>query len=143
MPRGPKVKTVRNSHASRKGLIRRASEDPTSELSLEGQQEYRRLLEVLRGRGTLERVDLAIVTEAARIKVLIDRAYTALQTVFDSKAVSTLCQLMSQRRGLVRELGLTLHPSRSLVRAPAAVPDPADPIAARIKLSPDTTRKGG
>ncbi len=53
-----------------------------------------------------------MLTEAARVTERLDKAYRD----DDTKVIN---QLTAQRRGLLRELGLTLHPSRSLVKTTA------------------------
>lgn len=136
--RGPKIKTAENSSRSRKGIIRRTSEAPASTLVDVAQIEYQRLLEVLRVKGTLDRVDLAVVTEASRIKALLDRAHKASEGEGEPVwgTIKLIGLLTTQRRGLLRELGLTLQPSQSKVRTNAVPAESeADPIASRIKLS--------
>lgn len=116
MPRrGPKIRTAENAANSHAGLIRRDSLAAPSDLSAVAQAEYDRLLEVLTRKGTLDRVDLAVVAEAARIKGLLDKAHGMVDILMDPKIIKIVGALTTQRRGLLRELGLTLQPSRSVV----------------------------
>jgi hypothetical protein len=141
--RGPKLRSARNARPGSPGLIRHADLTPTSILSPIALAEFQRLVGVLGSKGTLDRTDLSVVTECSRIKALLDGAYEEAKTKCDREQVSAIGQLTSQRRGLLRELGLTLSPSRVHVR-PGSGLDPAnlDPTAAKIRLNPDT-RKGG
>jgi len=125
--RGKKPKTLSNS-APPVGL---KFEDiqPTSILNAEASAEFSRLCTVLFLRGTLERVDIAVLTECARVTARLDQAYKLDET-------KVINQFTTQRRGLLRELGLTLQPSRSVVKTVAKnAKDADDPIAGKIKLS--------
>lgn len=133
MKRGPKVKTAANSRPG-SGLIPHGGASAPSDLTGAGQAEYDRLVGVLEAKGTLDRVDLGVVAEAARIKDLLDRSYRLAGALPDRDTIKMIGLLTSQRRGLLRELGLTLIPSRSLVRT-NPVPAEEDPLASRIKLS--------
>jgi hypothetical protein len=132
---GPKPRTAKNTSGRHPGLIRRSSEEPTSELSLEALREFQRLLEVLRSMGTLDRVDLGVVTEAARVKDLLDQFYR-IPGLPNRATIAAIGLLTSQVRGLRRELGLTTMPSRSLVRVdPGPFEGGDDPVATRIRLA--------
>lgn len=135
--RGRKPRTARNSSDRHSGLIRRESLEPPSVLGDAAKAEYWRLVGVLDEKGTLDRVDLAVVAEAARIKAILDRAYADVELVLDRDALKTIGAMTTHRRGLLRELGLTLHPSRSIVRTNPSKSEAAedDPVAAMIKLS--------
>jgi phage terminase small subunit len=133
--RGPKLRTAANAGRSKKGLIRRDSFEPPSELNEVAKAEYWRLVEVLRCKGTLDRVDLGAIVEAARVKDVLDRAYAIAAKGLDMYAVRFVALLTTQRRGLIKELGLTLQPSRSVVKT-NAVPAEEDPMAKLIKLGP-------
>jgi len=108
-------------------------ESPT-DLTPRAQREYRRLLGMLRAAGTLERVDLGIVAEAARVLDLLDRAYPEAGQELDPKAVGMICRLTAQRRGLLRELALTLQPSRTMFHAKAK-PAKSDKWSGLLKVS--------
>jgi hypothetical protein len=138
--RGPKPRTASNS--SRKGLIRRPGLEAPSRLSIEAQREYERLLAVLDGKGTLDRVDLAVICECARITAVLDAAHEAAGGKPDLASVKIIGLLTSQRRGLLRELGLTTMPSRTVVRAKGGQSPDADPIGPLIKLAGDTKGSG-
>jgi hypothetical protein len=133
--RGPKLRSAKNAGRGRSGLIRRESLSPPSDLTEAAQAEYGRLCDVLESRGTLDRVDLAVLAEAARIKALLDRAH-AVVDVSDGHSIKVVNLLTTQRRGLLRELGLTLMPSRSLVRTNASNSEKkeADPLGELIRL---------
>jgi len=137
MKRGPKVRTSRNASDRRQGLIRRETTAPPSDLTDVAKAEYDRLIAVLEAKGTLDRLDLGIVAEAARIKALLDRAHADVLLI-EPRAIQVVALLTSQRRGLLRELGLTLQPSRSVVRGNSGAPDgdaEEDPIREHLKIS--------
>ena len=123
--RGKKPKTASNSAPpigiKFEGVL------PTSILNKEASKEFSRLCTVLFLRGTLERVDIAVLTECARITARLDQAYKLDE-------LKVINQLTTQRRGLLRELGLTLQPSRSVVKTVAKETNQADPVAGKIKL---------
>jgi hypothetical protein len=109
--RGPKPKTAMNSGSHQAGFIR-GPHVPTSDLTPGGHTEFTRLVGMLTSMGTLERVDMGIVTEASRVKAALDEIHAENDTRGNIKVIGILT---SQLRGLNRELGLTLHPSRSVV----------------------------
>ncbi len=125
--RGPKPKTSKNAPA----VVAKVTGDITWEpvVPLEGSSldEFWRLLHQLDRRGTLDRVDMAVITECARVTGRLNQAYKLDET-------KIINQLTTQRRGLLRELGLTLQPSRSVVKTIAKDPSQADPLASKIKL---------
>jgi hypothetical protein len=84
--------------------------------------EYRRLLQILDARGVLERLDLATVAAAARVKEQLDRMCVCADVALDAETVKILHMLTAQWRGFNRDLGLTLPPNRTLVRAIAKDP---------------------
>lgn len=127
MPRGPKVKTALNSPPGAGDRIRRDDVAPTSTLHPVALAEFQRLVVVLDSRGCLDRVDLAIVTECARVKETLDIMYS----LNDLKQIPLFT---AQRRGLLRELGLTIKPSTTLVRSDAKNRESTDPIADKIKI---------
>jgi hypothetical protein len=134
--RGPKPKTARKSRP-RAGRIDHSSFDPPYPLAGVVLDEYWRLVDVLDNRGSLDRVDLAVVAECARISGLLARLYGDLgQGSLDSADLKAIACLTAQRRGLLRELGLTIKPSTTLVKTVAknsnAVEAPA--IAGSIKI---------
>jgi hypothetical protein len=131
--RGRKLRTADNTADGHPGFIRRDDEGPTSDLEGLALEEYERLRDVLHSKGTLDRVDLAVLTEAARVKVMLDEAYKVATTDLD-RGARLIQVLTTQRRGLLREMGLTLQPSRSVVRTNAVSPE-EDPLAKMIKLS--------
>jgi phage terminase small subunit len=128
MNRGPKPKTARNGGSRRSGRIHHETIEPTSTLGDIAKVEFWRLVEILSNRGSLDRVDLATVTECARIKERLDKAYLD----DDTKIIPLMT---SQRRGLLRELGLTIKPSTTLVKTVAKTPEAANPIKSLIKLA--------
>lgn len=133
MSRGPKTRTAANST---RGFIRHASFAPPSELTDAAKAEYNRLIEVLMEKGVLDRLDLGLVAECARIKDVLDQAYKAVTGAPDRDTIKMIGLLTSQRRGMLRELSLTLQPSRANYKANAIAPErEADPIASHIKLS--------
>jgi hypothetical protein len=85
--------------------------EPTSRLCAAELREFRRLVGVLCRRGTLSRVDPAAITDLARLKVALDRAYR--EKPFSPREVGIL---QGHIRGVRRELGLSLQSSRILTR---------------------------
>ena len=119
MSRGPKPRTACNARAGSVESIRRETVAAPCELSPAAQAEYERLLDALRSKGTLERVDLVCVAECARVKALLDRAHALVESnglYWDNAKLIGL--LSGQHRGRLRELGLTTQPCRSVVRTP-------------------------
>jgi phage terminase small subunit len=134
--RGKKLKSSKNSPRGTSGIIHRESIEPPSELTPGARAEYDRLCDVLDSRGTLDRIDLAVVAECARIKDLLDQVQKLCGLGIDPKMISTACQLTSQRRGLLREMGLSIQPSRSVVKTAGKTPkETAEPIARLLKIS--------
>ena len=125
--RGKKPKTAKNSTPRLLPTDFRMEIHPASPLVDKQLAEFRRLVDVLFARGTLDLVDVAVITEAARVCARLSKAY-------DDDDTKVINQLTTQRRGLLRELGLTLQPSRSLVKTVAKDQNEADPIAGKIKL---------
>ena len=119
MKRGPKPQTIRNSPQKAPRTIPLEQVEPTSTLNAEAMAEFRRLLSVLDNMGILERVDVSIVTEAARTKELLDRAYQLHERGIDAKAVMLVTQLTCRSQGLMRMLGLSVLPSRTHVHTVA------------------------
>jgi hypothetical protein len=107
--RGRKVSTPENSPSP---LVLPGPYAPISPLTASGKREFDRLVNLLRRRGVLDRVDVGHITEAARVKEFID-AECAHGASMDTKEYARLANL---RRGLLRELGLTLQPSRAMYR---------------------------
>ena len=139
MPRGPKLQKAINAPPGARQRIQHETLDPTSDLTENARVEYDRLLTIMDNRGTLDRVDLAVVAECARIKDLLDRVCKAAETgVPERDIVKTIGLLMSQRRGLLRELGLTIKPSTTLVRSDAKSPNSGENVAKLIKLNTGT-----
>jgi hypothetical protein len=110
---------------------------PPSDLAPAARAEFDRLCEVLDARGLLERADPSAIADAARVKDLLDRCHLDVATNVPSLAqLKSINLLHSQRRGHLRELGLTLMPSRVLLRVNAKDPQKAaqDPLEDLIKL---------
>ena len=61
--RGKKLNTDKNSARGSSGLIHRDTLDSPSDLTEAAQIEYKRLCDVLDSRGTLPRIDLAVIAE--------------------------------------------------------------------------------
>ncbi len=134
--RGPKPKTAKKAAQKPPRTISLDQLTPPSDLDAEANSEFVRLVRVLDNRGTLDRIDLAVLAECARIKGLLDRVHCSLgRSSPDLSTLKMIGLLTTQRRGLLRELGLTLQPSRSVVKTTAKQPEDADPLAKLIKLS--------
>lgn len=77
-----------------------------------------------------------MLTECARIKDLLDRVQkSAASGEVDRDVVKTIGLLTSQRRGLLRELGLTLQPSRTLVKTIAKSGEPGSKWGDKLKIA--------
>jgi phage terminase small subunit len=134
--RGPKPKTAVNASRKPPRALPLTKLNPPSELNAEALAEFRRLIAILDNRGTLERVDLAVVAECARIKDLLDRAHGFVDRSIDPKMIAVVTQLTSQRRGLLREMGLSIMPSRSVVKTTMKSPEATtEPVAKLIKMA--------
>jgi phage terminase small subunit len=141
MSRGPKQKTARNSRRGSAGIIRHEALEPPSVLTRQAREEYDRLVGVLQCKGTLDRVDLGVIAEAARVKALLDRLHRKIEKDQDDwRALNRLCTLTTQRQALLRGLGLTTQPCRSVVKANPIgsqrdeEPNPS-PWAGKLKVS--------
>ena len=119
MKRGVKPKNAANSRRRTRGVIRHDEMlEPASLLTLEARVEYDRLAGVLRQKGTLDRVDLGVITEAARVKALLDRLHSQIEENLGNwRVLNRLVALTAQRHILLRSLGLTTVPSGSVVKA--------------------------
>jgi hypothetical protein len=137
MPTGPKPKTARNRLQKAPRTIPIEQIEPTSALTVEALTEFYRLATVLDNRQTLDRVNVGVLTECARIKALLDRAQDDTDDLagnLDDDKVRMVTALNSHRLALLRALGLTLMPSRSVVKTTLKNPETADPLAELIKF---------
>jgi hypothetical protein len=136
--RGPKPQTAITAPATAKGFIRHESIEPTSPLNAVAMAEFRRLAKVLDERGVLDRIDLAYLTGAARTKAALDLAHEQAAEKLDMQAVRAIAMLTTQHRGYLRDMGLPLPPSRSVVHANgrrgSIVRFPDDSIESLIKI---------
>jgi phage terminase small subunit len=133
--RGPKIRTAGNASAAHPGVIRHETLAPPCPLSKAAQAEYDRLISLLRSKGSLDRIEIGIVAKCARFSATLDALYASDPDLVDRGSVSRAGILSSQIRGLLREIGLTVQPSRSLVKTSPMTPEEIDPIAGKIKLS--------
>lgn len=135
--RGPKVRTQENSRQGVAGSLTHEGFDPPCKLSMPAKREYYRLVGLLDSAGTIERVDLMCVANAARIKALLDRAYRDLRRLPNQDSLKAVNMLTTQHRGLLRELGLTSQPSRTVFRAKpkGSERDDQSPWAGKLKVS--------
>ena len=134
--RGPKLKTAKNTSKSTPGLIRHEAIIPTSTLTPGALHEFQRLCTVLDSRDTLDRIDLSVITECARVADQIDQLYRLLDPELpDSKTLKLISILTTHHRGFLREMGLTMQVSRSIVRTNAKIPQiKTETIGSKIKL---------
>ena len=97
MPRGPKPKTLKNSRS--KPTLGRAIDypEPASVIGPEAHLEFYRLCAVLDQRGQLDRVDVSVITECARITILLNRCHALQDVMIDPKNIILVTQLTSQR----------------------------------------------
>lgn len=135
MSRGRKPRTGANSNSDTAKKVRHEAFDSPCPLTETAQAEYARLVGVLAAKGTLDRVDLSVIAECSRIKGLLDGAHRLAEANPGRDEIKTVGLLTSQRRGLLRELGLTVQPSRSLVKANPIPDERLDPVASFIKMS--------
>jgi P27 family predicted phage terminase small subunit len=114
---GPKERTV-------KTIPLRQSWDPPSHLSREARAEFRRVVCLLRERGTLDLVDAELVARRAELVEIATDAYAAIQeegltvtsdrgNVAPHPAVAIQVAASGQLRLIDRELGLTAPRPRS------------------------------
>ncbi len=137
MPRGPKPKTQKNAARKPSQALQEIATSATSDLTPVAKEEFWRLVTLLDSRGTLDRVDIGVLTECARIKGLLDLAHddtTDIGGNLDADKVRVVTALNSHRLALLRAMGLTLMPSRSVVKTIAKDQNETDPIAGKIKL---------
>ncbi len=135
MSRGPKPKTRKNASPRPKDVAGEIKSAPTSPLSPVALEEFWRLVGELDWRGMLDSTDLSIVTDAARIKALLDWHHERAAGADPPRGIiAQIGILESQRRGRLRELGLTKMPSRSIQKFETKDTQSADPIAGKIKL---------
>jgi P27 family predicted phage terminase small subunit len=143
MKRGPKVKTAQNSLESVSGLIRHRELKVPKAFPRAAKAEFRRLIQALTQVGLLDKVDLGVITECARVTGLLhaahkliadDGMYQVTSNGLKTKhpAMDAISILTSQRRGLLRELGLTISPRRAQIKNAESTSQ--DPLEALIKL---------
>jgi hypothetical protein len=101
---GPKIATVANSPT----LLIRGVVAPTAKLNRCAKREFDRLTKLLKHRGTLERVDIGAITDAARLKALLD-----VEHLKDEPSVRAIGTLTQAHRGRLRDIGLMLPSSRA------------------------------
>ncbi len=135
MSRGPKPKTRKNAAPKPKDVAGEITAAPTSPLSPVALEEFWRLVSELDWRGMLDKTDLSIVTDAARLKALLDQLHAQVVDGIPPRGlVAQIGIVESQRRGRMREMALTTAPNRSVVKTIAKDVDKTDPIAGKIKL---------
>ncbi len=136
MSPGPKPKTPRN--APRRAVAGEVTFEPapTSPLNATALEEFWRLVMELDRRGTLDRIDVATITECARVKGMLDGLHEAAAEfpIPPRGMVAQIGILESQRRGRLRELGLTTMPHRSILKTIVKDTSESDPTKAKIKL---------
>ncbi len=139
MPRGPKPKTRKNAAPRPVDAIRINDLVPTSELSADALDEFLRLARSLDAQGRLESVDIGVVTSTADDKAMLDRlnAWIAKEKGFpDEKHIASRNGVKAKWLAGMRALGLTVLPSRSVVKTVAKDPQKTtSPIAGKIKLA--------
>lgn len=138
MPRGRKPKTPKNSPRRPADVIKLNDLVPTSDLTPNALDEFLRLASRLESEGRLDRVDIAVVTNCARTKALLDRAHSDLDDPLgklDQDKLRMATVLEGKVAMWMRALGLTVLPSRSVVKTVAKDPAAADPMKSLIKLA--------
>jgi hypothetical protein len=104
----------------------RGSVEPTAELCPEARRVFDRVVSFLERRGTLSALEPTLVTELARIEVLLNREYRKPEP-----NVHDLSMLSQLHRSRLRDCGLPLQPSRSKYSVQPA--SPADRWAHLLK----------
>ncbi len=132
--RGSKIRTPENRRNPRQIAIGEGVTDSPVTLTPAAQAEYERLLQVMQEFGSLEVVDLIVVANAARTKDLLDKAYEALDGGIDRLKLRSVNLLTTQHRGLMRELGLTTSPNRSVFRPKPQPESKTDEWSERLKV---------
>lgn len=135
--RGPKPKTQKNSPA--RPAVASTGNRPCaiSKLTPAAGDEFTRLVTDLDNKGMLERADLGVITRAAQYKALEDRAQAELDDplrALDPDTVRMMASISNKYLACLRALGLTLQPSRSVVKTIAKNEETSDPIQSKIKL---------
>jgi len=106
---------------------------PPFKLPRGGLTEFRRLAAILTARGMIERVDLGIMCECARTSAVLNDLHENLTDDPPATLLRCICQLTNVRRGLLRDLGLTIQPS-TVIRPVAPLAD-ATKWAKTLKVS--------
>ncbi len=91
-------------------------------MNLAARREFKRLVTAVSSKGLAGRVDAGHLTLCA---ILTAELAAVLEEGEAAKNIKVVSQLTTQIRGLKREMGLTLIPSRSALRA-SVVPDQQD-----------------
>jgi len=121
VPKGPKPKTSRNTKA--KPVKAQAEYQVPASLDAVGKQEFKRLMGLLKARGTFEQTDLRMIEEAAAAvsELVLMRAAIAEQGMTIEAANGTLIphpllgmvnRSSSRLRGLLNDLGMSPKHSR-------------------------------
>ena len=120
--RGPKIHTAHNAPPGARERVQRDAVVPTSELTPRGLKHFELIVEEIGSRGCLDRVSLATLTDFARISDLLDELHGKFHGLEPKARLGMVALLTAQRRGLLRELGMTIKPSTTLVRTQGHAP---------------------
>lgn len=137
MPRGPKPKTVKNSRRRLVDTIKINDLIPTADLDADATDEFLRLARVLSDQGRLDNVDVGVMTMTAQDKALMDRMnrLIAREEGFpDEKHITARNGVRSKWYTGMRSLGLTVLPSRSLVKTTAKSTEPGSKWGDKLKV---------
>lgn len=85
--------------------------DSPVELNADERAEFDRLVELVNGRGLLARIDPAALADLARAQVTLNGLYAA-----KARNVKAIAQMQNVVRGLRRETGISIQPSRVMLR---------------------------
>ncbi len=135
--RGPKPKTSKNAAQRPSDEIRINDLTPTADLSPKAMDEFLRLARTLDLQGRLDNVDVGVITMTAQDKALMDRMNELIDKERgfpDEKHITARNGVRNKWYTGMRSLGLTVLPSRSVVKTIAKDTQAADPIAGKIKL---------
>jgi hypothetical protein len=134
--RGEQTKTPSNSRKRITMVPESEYPEPTAELNRIALKEYKRLCRVLDSHGMLERAEPGVITSASLTKERLVSLYKNLAFGLDPKYIDSKINAAENiYLGRLKALGLTLQPSRSVVKTTARQPvDSSDPWSNKAKI---------
>jgi hypothetical protein len=138
MPRGPKPKTKKNSRLPARVAARVDDLVPTSDLNDAAMDEFVRLARTLSDQGRLDNVDVGVMTSTADDKAMLDRMNKIIgkeRGFPDEKHIAARNGVKAKWLAGMRALGLTVLPSRSVVKTTAKAAPEDDKWAGKLKVA--------